>query len=75
MGANDQGPSLALSAALPQIPDQLLARFQLHTGWLVAVEIAHETNPKPDVVHIIAVDVAAVDLATPAIADFDLAIS
>src|SRR5439155_9425587 len=42
---------------------------------LVAVEVAYQTNAERDVVQIIAVHVAAVDLTAPAVADFDLAIS
>ena len=75
MRTDDQGTAVALPAALLQIPNQLLARFELRAGRLVAIEIAHETNAEPDVVHIIAVHVAAVNLAAPAIADFDLAVA
>ena len=64
-----------MSAALAQIPNQLFARFQLRRCRLIAIEIAHETNAEPDIVHIIAVDVAAVDLAMPAVADFDLPVA
>ncbi len=75
MRTHDQGTSIALSAALLQIPNQLLARFELRACRLIAIEITHETNTEPDVVHVIAVDVAAVNLAAPAIADFDLAVA
>lgn len=75
MWTHDQGASIALSAALPQISNQLLARFELRACRLVAIEIAHKTNAEPDVVHIITMDVAAVNLAAPPIADFDLAIA
>ena len=62
------------SAAFLEILDQLFARFELGAGRLVAVEIADETNPEPDVVHVIAVNMAAAHLANPAVADLDLAI-
>ncbi len=75
MGTHDQGMSIAFPAALLQIPNQFFARLELCARRLVAIEIAHETNTEPDVVHIIAVDVAAIDLAAPAIADFYLAIA
>jgi hypothetical protein len=62
-------------AALPQIIDQLFARCQLTARRLTAVEIADQTNAECDVVQIVAVHVPAIDLAPPAIPDFDLAIS
>lgn len=39
------------------------------------VKIAHQTDPNGDVIEVIAVYVASVDLFTPAISYFDLAIS
>ena len=62
-------------AAFLEIADQLFACFELRAGRLIAVEIAHQTNPEADVVHVIAVDVAAAGLPHPAFADFDLAIA
>ena len=41
---------------------------------MVAIEIAHQANAERDIVEIIAVDVATIDLAPPAIAYFDLTI-
>ena len=75
MGTDDQGPAVAFPAALLQISNQLLARFELRTGRLIAIEIAHETNAERDVVQIIAVHMPAVYLAPPSIADFDLAVA
>ena len=75
MWTYDQGTSIAFSAALLQIPNQLLARFELGARRLVAIEIANETNAESDVVQIIAVDVAPINLTAPAIADFDLAVA
>jgi len=63
------------SAALTKIANQFLTTIELRTGRLIAVEIADQTNAEGDVVQIIAVDMAAVDLPTPAIADFDLTIA
>ena len=65
----------SLAAALPQVADQLFARFKLCTGRLVAIEIAYQTDAERDVVQVIAVDMAAVDLAAPAVADFNLAVA
>ena len=75
MWTHNQGTSVAFSTALLQIPSQFLARFELRARRLVAIEIAHEANTEPDVVHVIAVDMAAARLAHPAVADFDLAVA
>jgi len=63
------------AAAFPQIADELFTRFKLRARWLVAIEIAHQTNAERNVVQIVAVHVAAVDLAPPTIAHFDLTIT
>ena len=42
---------------------------------MVAIEIAHQTDTERDIVQVIAVDVAAVDLATPAVSHFNLAVA
>ena len=67
--------SLGFAAAIPQIANEFLTRIELCARRLVSIEIAHETNAERDVVQIIAVHVAAIDLASPAIADFDLAVA
>jgi len=64
-----------LAAAFSQVTDEFFARFELRARWLVPIEIAYQTDPERNIVQIIAVHVAAVDLAPPAIADFDLAIA
>jgi len=64
-----------LAAALPQVADQFFARFELCPRGLVAIEIAHQTDAERDVVQVIAVDMAAVDLAAPAVSHFDLAVA
>ncbi|MEY2492255.1 MAG: hypothetical protein QOH24_1206, partial [Verrucomicrobiota bacterium] len=61
-------------AALSQIPDQFFARFELPLRRLVAIEIADQTNTEGNVVQVIAVDVAAIDLTSPAVTDFDFAV-
>src|SRR6058998_4149960 len=63
------------AAAFSQVTDKLLARVELRARWLVAIKIADETNPERNVVQIIAVHVAAIDLTPPAIADFDLPVA
>jgi hypothetical protein len=42
---------------------------------LVAIEVAHKTNPERDIVQIIAMHVTAIDLTAPAIAYLDLAVA
>jgi hypothetical protein len=64
-----------LAAALSQITNQLFATLELRPRWLIAIEIADQADPKGNVVQIIAVDMAAVDLPPPAVADFDLAVA
>ena len=66
---------LHFPAAFLEIFDQLFARFELGARRLVAVEIADETNPEPDVVHVIAVNMAAAHLLYPAVADLDLPVA
>ena len=63
------------AAALSQVTDEFFARVELRARWLVAIKIAHETNPERNVVQIIAVHVAAVDLTPPTIAHFDLPVA
>src|SRR6185437_15915862 len=63
------------AAAFLEILDQLFAGFELGAGGLVAVEIADETNPEADVVHVIAVNVTAAHLPDPPLADLDLPVA
>ncbi len=68
------GASVDLSAAFAQIADKFFTRVKLRARWLIAVEIAYQTNTKRNVVQIIAVHMAAVDLTAPAVPHFYLAI-
>src|SRR5689334_10354156 len=63
------------AATFTEIADEFLTRIELRARWLVAIEIADQTNAERDIVQIIAVNVAAVDLAPPAIAYFDLTVA
>ena len=67
--------SLGFAAAVSQIADQFLTRFELCARWLVSIEIAYETNTERDIVEIIAVHMTAVYLTPPSIANFDLAVA
>ena len=62
-------------ATLPQVADQFFATVELRARRLVAIEITDQANPEGDVVQIIAVNVASVNLTAPAIAHFDLAVA
>src|SRR5262249_23742379 len=64
-----------LAATLAQITYQFLATIQLRACWLIAIEISNQADPERDVIQIIAMNLTAVDLPAPAIADFDLAIA
>jgi len=69
------GASPGTTATLSQIADELLASVELRACWLIMIEIAYQTNTERDIVEIIAVHVATIDLTPPAISDFDLPIS
>ncbi len=42
---------------------------------MIAIEIANQANAERDVVQIIAVDVSAIDLASPTVTHFDLTVA
>ena len=67
--------SLGFAAAVSQIANEFLTCVKLCARRLVSIEIAYQTNAERDIVEIIAVHVAAIDLTPPAIPDFDLPIS
>ena len=67
--------SFGFAATFSQVANEFFARVELRARWLVAIEIAYQTNAERNVVQIIAVNVAAVDLTPPAIAHFDLAVA
>ncbi len=63
-----------LAATLPQVSNQLFATIELRACRLIAIEIADQTNAERDVVEIIAVHMAAIDLTPPPVAHFDLTV-
>ena len=75
MGPDDGIMAIDFSATLSQIPDQFFAGLELSACRLIPVEVADQANAKGNVVQVIAVDMAAVDLAAPAVAHFDLAVA
>jgi hypothetical protein len=64
-----------LAATVAQVADEFFARVELRARWLVTIKIAYQANAERDVVQIIAVHMATVDLTPPAIAHFDLAVA
>jgi hypothetical protein len=64
-----------LAATFSQVADEFFARFELRTRWLLAIKIPYQTNAERNIVQIIAVHVATVNLTPPAIAYLDLAIA
>ena len=66
---------VGLTATFSQIADEFLACVKLRARWLATIEIADQTNAERNVVQIITVHVSAVNLAAPAIAHFNLAVS
>ncbi len=75
MRADDRIMGVDLSATLAQVTNQFFARFELRPRGLVPIEIANQTYSQGDIVQIIAVHVAAIDLPPPAIAHLDLPIA
>jgi hypothetical protein len=69
------GASLGFAATFAEVTDEFFARVELRARRLVAIKIAYQTNAQRNVVQIIAVHVAAVDLTPPAIAHFNLAVA
>ena len=75
MWLHSNDTSFRFTAAVSQVTNEFLASIELRARGLVAIEITDQTNAERDVVQIIAMHVAAVDLTPPAIADFDLAVA
>ena len=72
----DRGPfAVGFSRALAEVADEFVEGLKLLGRRFFLVEIAHQTDAKGDVVEVVAVDVAAVDLFLLAVADFDLAVA
>lgn len=63
------------SHAKAEISDQFLKRFKLLPCRLTVVEIANQADAKRDIIEVIAVDMAAVDLAPPAVAYLNLTVA
>jgi len=75
MWPHDDVVPVDLAAALSQIANYFFARVELRAGWLVAIEVSHQTNAERNVVQIIAVHMTAVDLAPPPVSYLNLAVA
>ena len=67
--------SVGLTTTFPQIADEFLACLKLRARWLATIKIANQTNAEGNVIQKITVHVSAIDLAAPAIAHYNLAVS
>jgi hypothetical protein len=67
--------AIDLANTLPKVARQFLDSFELFASRLIAIKIADETNAESDVVEVIAVHVATVDLSAPSVPDFDFSIA
>ena len=63
------------AATFSQVTDEFFARIELRARWLIAIKIADQTNAERNIVQIITVHMPPIDLAPPAIADFDLPVA
>jgi hypothetical protein len=58
----------------PEVTDQLVERFIFRLGREVPIEVSHQADADGDIVEIIAVNVSAVQLPDPTVADLDLTV-
>jgi hypothetical protein len=67
--------AIDLAAAFSQVTDKFFTRVELCARWLIAIKVAYQANAERNIVQIIAMHMAAVDLSPPAIAHFDLPVA
>ncbi len=75
MTTNDRILAVNLADTSPEIADQLVQGFVLGFCGQIAIEIADEADADGNIVQIVAMNMASVELANPAISDFDLTVS
>ena len=61
--------------SLAKIADEFLRGLELAFARQIPVEISDEANAEGDAVQVVAVDMASIDLAAPAVSDLDLSIA
>src|SRR5204862_8177732 len=74
MGADDRGLALNFADLAAKVIDEFRERVELRLAGLAVVEIADEADADGDVVQVVAVDMAALNLPVPSVADFDGAV-
>lgn len=72
---DDGGLAFDLADTTTEIGAEFVECSHLILGGCVSVEIAHETDAERDVVQVVARDMAAVDLSSPPVSDFDFSIA
>ena len=72
---DDRGVAFNFSDADAEVGDEFIEGCELGGGRPVAIEITDEANTQRDIIEVVAGDVSAVDLAGPAVANFDFSIA
>jgi hypothetical protein len=67
--------SIHFADPAPEITDQLIERLIFRFSREVPIEIPHQADADRDIIEIIAVNVSAVQLPDPTVADLDLTVS
>ena len=75
MSAYDRIFSVHFADPAPEITDQLIERLIFRFSREVPIEIPHQADADGDIIEIIAVNVSAVQLPDPTVADLDLTVS
>ena len=72
----DDGPFVVdFADALAQVAEEFIEGIQLLLSGFSLIEIAHETDADGDVVQVVAVDMAAIDLFAPAATHLNFAVA
>lgn len=75
MASDDGISAVHLSHASSQVADQFIQSFVLCFCWQIAIKVAYKANADRNIVQIVAVYVAAVNLTIPTVPNFDLTVS
>ncbi len=75
VGFDDGKLVVDFAHAEAEIADQFLECLQLFFGGLVSVEVAYQTDPEGDIVEVITVYMAPIDLTMPPVANLNFAVS
>ena len=75
VASDDRIFSIHFADPAPEIADQLIERLIFRFSREVSIEIPHQADADGDIIEIIAVNVSAVQLPDPTVADLDLTVS